>query len=451
MPIRFSRQLALCLTALVIPWSTAGADELAKPSPAETRPEMKRRLEALKERTSRIPLPELSEADRAAGRSSVNNGRLRSIYLPPSWQSFQVPGWGRGGRSQASSSTRPSNPLAALEATPGYGFKTRLFWIVSRANDCQYCLGHQELKLRRVGMSDDEIAALDSRWNLFPPAEQAAMDLTRKLTLTPDKVTADDIATLQKHFPDSEVIDLVYTIARYNAVNRWTSATGIPQDQSFGGDDHPAIDTPTSNEYASVKSNVAPFELPQRPAWEPMDVVNQKFAAIRNRKAVVELPSAEKAQQVLTADTPGVGAPEWFRAIADIPVALDVWRQRQGIVRDGKTDPLLRTKIAWVTARDNRAWYSAAHTRARYLAQGGPEAALASWDALLEASPAPGHAEALRFARKLTVAPQTIVDADIARLRESFSDAEVAEIIDLTANANGFDRYTEALQLRLEI
>jgi len=61
-----------------------------------------------------------------------------------------------------------------------YAFKTRLFWIVSRTNNCQYCLGHQESKLLAAGMGEDQIAALDSEWTLFPAREQAAA-ITDKL------------------------------------------------------------------------------------------------------------------------------------------------------------------------------------------------------------------------------------------------------------------------------
>ena len=67
--------------------------------------------------------------------------------------------------------------------TLDYKFKVALFWIVSRTNNCQYCLGHQESKLLRAGMTEDEIAALDFDWKQFTPAEQAAFALTRKLTL----------------------------------------------------------------------------------------------------------------------------------------------------------------------------------------------------------------------------------------------------------------------------
>lgn len=426
----------------------AVAEEPAPSKPALTRPEMKQRIQALKNRTARLPLPAPTPEEIASGRSLVNNGRLRSIYLPPSWQSFVVPGWGG-----STNRPRPANTTAllnALQASPDYGFKTRLFWIVSRGNDCQYCLGHQELKLRRVGMTDDQIAALDSKWEVFPNAERAALAFTHKLTMTPQDVGEADIAGLKLHFSDKQIIDIAYTVARYNAVNRWTASTGIPQDQSFGGEEHSQLDTPTSAEFAEVPSKVAPDDVQPRPEWEPVDQALAALTAAQSRTALVELPSIDAARKVLAADTPGVTPPVWLQAIADMPVALDAWRQRQAMVRDGKTDSLLRAMIAWVSARENRAWYAAGHAQARFLALGGDQAALASFAALEKSASQPGHAEALRFARKLTSAPHTIVDADVARLKEHFSDYEIAEIIQLTCDANAFDRYTEALRLPLE-
>ncbi len=435
---------ALCTVALFTNgWSAENSGGVAM-----TRPGMKARIQALKDRTSRLPLPPPTAEEIASGRPLVNNGRLRSIYLPASWQNFVVPGWG-----SISNRSRPTSTAAllnSLQASPDYGFKTRLFWIVSRGNDCQYCLGHQELKLRRVGMTDDQLAALDCKWEVFPAAEQAAMRLTKQLTLAPHTVQEVDIAKLKSHYSDKEVIDIIYTVARYNAVNRWTSSTGIPQDQSFGGEEHSQLDTPTSPEFSNVPSKVAPVDLPARAAWEPMDEVQRTLESARSRPPVVELPSMETAQKVLAADTPGVTPPNWLRAIADLPVALDAWRQRQAMVRDGKTDAKLRAMIAWVSARENRAWYAAGHARTRFLGLGGDEAALVSLAALEQSATQPGYAEALRFARKLTSAPHTIVDVDVTRLREHFSEYEVAEIIQLICDANAFDRFTEALRLPLE-
>ncbi|WP_397568850.1 carboxymuconolactone decarboxylase family protein [Schlesneria sp. T3-172] len=433
----------LCLLIPIASTSMALADSDLAP----TRPEMKKRIQALKERTSRLPLPPPTEQEIASGRPLVNNGRLRALYLPPAWQSFLVPGWG------SSSATRPSGGTAALlkrmEADPSYGFKTRLFWIVSRANDCQYCLGHQELKLKRVGMTDDQVASLDARWDLFPAREQAAMKATRKLTLTPHLFTQQDLAELKQQFPDPEVIDIIYTVSRYNAVNRWTASTGIPQDQSFGGEEHSELDTPTSPEFSNLPSKVIPTELKPRPEWESRDDVEAAIKKAHGRKPGVELPKMENAKKVLARLSPGVTPPVWFQALSDLSVALDAWGQKQAMAREGKTSPELRILIAWVTSRENRAWYAAEHARARYLASCGDEGVLYSFKQL-EGAASPANAEALRFARKLTTLPQTIVDEDISRLKEHFNDYEVAEIIQTTCDANAFDRFTEALWLPLE-
>ncbi len=421
----------------------------AETGPASTRPEMKQRIEALKLRTSRLPLPAPTEQEIASGRSLVNNGRLRSIYLPSSWQSFVISGWGGGSSRRPAGGTAAT--LKALEADPSYGFKTRLFWIVSRANDCQYCLGHQELKLKRVGMTDDQIASLDCRWDSFPPNEQAAMKATRKLTLTPQQFSEKDVADLKQHFSDAEIIDIIYTVSRYNAVNRWTSSTGIPQDQSFGGTEHSELNTPTSTEFASVPSKVIPLDSKPRQEWENREQFEAALQAARMRSPAVGIPSVEVARNILAKDCPGVIPPVWFQAIANLSVALDAWGQRQALAREGKTPPELRILIAWISARENRAWYAAGHARVRYRASGGDETVLYSFADLENAATTPGHAEALRFACKLTSAPQTIVDEDITRLKQHFTDFEVAEIIQLTCDANAFDRFTESLRLPLEI
>lgn len=423
----------------------------AADGPAATRPEMKKAIEALKGRTARLSLPAPTEQEIASGRPLVNNGRLRSLYLPPSWQSFLITGWGGSSarRPMTSPPTNTASLLKSLEATPGYGFKTRLFWVVSRANDCQYCLGHQELKLKRIGMTDDQIAALDGLWERFPVNEQAALKITRKLTLSPHMVNEQDIAELRPHFSDAEIIDILYTVSRYNAVNRWTASTGIPQDKSFGGEDHGTLDTPTSAEFNQLPSAVIPGKLAPRPDWEPRTEVEAKLKSATSRESLVKLPALDDARKSLTIVCPGVNPPSWFQAISNLSIAHDAWVQRQAMTRDGKTPPDLRILIAWVTARENRAWYSMGHARARHLAAGGDESLLFSF-ADLEKSVAPANAEALRFARKLTSAPHTIVDADISKLKGTFDDYEVAEIIQLICDANAFDRFTESLRLPLE-
>jgi hypothetical protein len=88
---------------------------------------MKTALEELKRRQPRLPLPPPSPEEIAAGRFSVNNGRMRALYLPEEWSSF---------RSRSSSGASPAGQRGFSDnsGTVDGTFKVWLFWIVSRAN-----------------------------------------------------------------------------------------------------------------------------------------------------------------------------------------------------------------------------------------------------------------------------------------------------------------------------
>jgi alkylhydroperoxidase family enzyme len=436
----------------------AGQAPAGDPAPPlmKTRPEMKSQIEALKNREARIALPSLTPEEIAAGKRSANNGRLRSIYLPESWLASrgaqqQPSGPGATNNPPAPASTGVPQSLGDRSSGPEYAFRKRLFWIVSRTNDCQYCLGHQELALRR-SMSDDEIAALDCNWSIFPAEEQAAMQFARKLTLTPHLMDAADVSSLQKHFSDERIFDIVQTLAGNNSTNRWTDSTGIPQDRSNNPAEPRQLDTPTSTASSQLQTKVAPVDYVPRPAWEPRSEVEQAMAACRDRASALKLPDVEVAQRILAAETPGVVPPNWFRAASYFPTsALRLWKHRQALVRDGRLDPRLKALIAWVCAREDRAWYAAAHARARLNSMEiGDDLLFSIGDEQKEAAFSEVERQVFAFARKLTSAPHTIVDSDVATLRKSFSDHEVAEIIFLTCDANSFDRLTEALRLPLE-
>lgn len=433
----------------VLAFSASGFAAESEQALTKTRPEMKRRIEALKLREARIPLPALTQEEIAAGKRSVNNGRLRSLYLPESWLSNRNATPNAAGGRQIDSQ-RQSAAFNQMQSAPDYPFKTRLFWIVSRTNDCQYCLGHQELKLRRAGMTDDQIASLDCKWSAFPENEQAAIRFTRKLTLTPHLINDADVQALKKHYSDEQIIDILQSVCGNNSTNRWTASTGIPQDRSFGNDEPSQLDTATSPEFSTVETQVAPLDYKPRPSWESRTEVEAAIAGCLSRTPVVKLPAMDAARQAIAADTPGTTPPVWVQAMSYAPqTALRNWKHRQAIVRDGKLNANLKAEIAWVCARENRAWYSAAHARLRLNALGVNDDtifAIGFQDETFK----PAELATFAFARKLTSAPHTIVDEDVANLRNHYSDQEVAEIIYLVCESNSFDRFTETLRLPLE-
>jgi hypothetical protein len=118
--------ITIALAIVIASAGIARADESsAVPLPVPlTRPEMKQYLEDLKHRRPRIPLPELTAEEKVepGEREHGYEGRLRALYLPA--------GEGLGGFG-FSREPDPNMPLA-------YAFKTQLFWIVSRANNCHY-------------------------------------------------------------------------------------------------------------------------------------------------------------------------------------------------------------------------------------------------------------------------------------------------------------------------
>jgi alkylhydroperoxidase family enzyme len=413
-----------------------------KPVPA-TRPEMKAALEALKSRTPRLPLP---QSDAAGG---VNNGRMRAAYLPESWGS----GGGRGNWSANRQGSRDGRDRSARfgqnpDSAFDYAFTTSLFWIVSRGNNCHYCLGHQELKLRGAGLDEDTIASLDSDWSRFDSRHQAALAYARKLTLEPQLIGDGDIAALKPLFSDAEIIEMTYSIARFNSTNRWTDGMGIPQDSRFGEEDS-RLDTPTSEDFQSTVSVAAPTTRASRPGLPSFQEVAEALAACREREARVALPGEDEARKALTSIKDR--APfNWERAMTGVPGtgAMQV-NTLNTIMNDEHLPVRLKAELALISAVFNRAWYAVGHAAHRLRILGVPtEDMFALFDS--DAPPSNKSAAAYQLAAKLTVNPHLITDADIARVREQFSDRETAQIVHVICMANMFDRFTEALGLPLE-
>ena len=449
---RYLWMIWLMMSGLCVPRAQAAEPDRTPKIVPQTRPEMKTLLERLKQRTPRLPLPELvPETGTGDLRSTVNNGRMRNLYLPTEWQSTSSTNRNRTApNAQGNTASRtPSYANNEPGMTLDYAFKTRLFWLVSRLNNCQYCLGHQEHKLHTAGMDDDSIAALDSDWSVFPPAEQAAFEFTRRLTSFPHEFADADINALRPHFNETQIVELVQTVAGYNSTNRWTDSLGIPQDNGFG-DRKVELDTPTSEKYQKRPSIVFPKAEKPRGEWEPREAVLAAFEVARNREPRVNLLSDAAAREALklSNDAP---LPTWQQAQAYFPQSA----QRQGehrkaVAEFGRISPRTKARIMWTVARENRAWYSAQLARATCHKLGLTDDELLT-PAEMSGAISAGDQAVIAFARKLTSKPRQITDADMFDLLKHFSAAETAEVVYVVCLSNSFDRFTEALGLKIEI
>jgi alkylhydroperoxidase family enzyme len=399
-----------------------------KPIP-QNREEMKKLLHDLKARKSRLPLPKVEPAvagNTNGGRPVVNNGLARRTYLPASWFAADF----------------GNDPAMTLT----YVFKTQCFWVVSRGNNCHYCLGHQEHKLHDSGLSDKQIAWLDYDWSQLDPMVRKGATLAKAMTLSPHQISNRDIEQLRPELTDPQIIELVYTIAMFNSVNRWTDALGLPQDAIMR---EKPIDflTPVDAEFQGKAGGLAATDLQAADRSLPSFQDTLKLMTeSENRKPRVELPTEEAARKMLGITDAAVPIANWERALATFPeVGKRQWDALQAMKSDGHVSEKLKAIIAWTSARHNISGTTLklAYGRLEKLGLAASDIEQLDRHAGLDSK----EKLVARFAAKLTEHPQRISDADIEELRGEFTDQQVAEIVYLIGAANMLDRFTETLSL----
>ncbi len=391
----------------------------------QNRADIKVALEQLKHRKPRLPLPLTKSADETS--PSVNNARARAFFLPAEWFGGERPPQG-------------SNAIELVD----YELKTKCFWIVSRGNNCHYCLGHQEHKLVQVGLSDDDIAMLDHDWDSLDSRTRKAVTLARKMTLEPHLFNDADVEQLKPDFDDAEIIELVYTIARFNATNRWTDSLGLPQDNEMRGH---VIDfaSTTADRWKERDSLAKPDqEFTQRETPTILEI-RQGLESSRTRSDRVLLADENKSRKVLELD-PGAQVNDLHLAMAQLnSSAAALISNREVILQHEELSPKLKLQIMYLTALLNRSWFNVADAEMRLELVSFPAS-----DLIDRRNSSFSEAEQIvfDFAEKLTVSPHLISDDDINQLRTHFTDRQTAQIVHVIAMCNSFDRFCEVLGLR---
>ncbi len=480
MKFSFCHRLPLFILVLAhsfLPLRAAEPDKTARPIPV-TRPEMKRMLEDMKSRQPRIPLPELTsdEQQQLGERATDYETRLRFHYLIEGEGSAfgsrpRTPATAEGSAGSSTAATRDLRRNSDENMSLTYEFKTKLFWIVSRTNNCQYCLGHQEQKLSAAGVADETLAALDTDWASFSPAEQAAFSWARKLTWTPHSIRAADIDALRRYYSDLQILEMTMSVAGNNAINRWKEGTGVAQSEHGGrffenstiaaAPGTLPIDsflTPTAPEYQQRPSMVATLDFSAKdltnavvigvpPIDESPDQVRQQLQQMAERHSRLPLRTAAEARAVFhLAATEHV--PAWMRLLANFPnESLRRLNSLHDIqVTDVDLSELDRARVSWVVARQDRAWYAVAHAQQRLQQLGQTDAQIFAIDGDLSQLPEMERA-ILVMAKKLATSPITLNDADVARVIELAGPRRATQLINYVTSRAYFDRVTEAAGL----
>ncbi|MFO0939428.1 MAG: deiodinase family protein [Pirellulales bacterium] len=94
-----------------------------------------------------------------------------------------------------------------------------LFWVQTRALECNYCMGHCEMLLEVAGLNKDQVAnrtrlLADSDWAKFPAVEQRAYAYAQKLTLQPSQLTQADYQSLESDFGTQRAMSIFVWLCR---------------------------------------------------------------------------------------------------------------------------------------------------------------------------------------------------------------------------------------------
>ena len=104
-------------------------------------------------------------------------------------------------------------------------FGQSLFWVVTRAINCPYCMGHCEMTWEVAGLTKADIAERSrilagDDWSSFSPAEQNALAFARKLTNPPGTISRDDIDRIKHDFGADRALILVMHASRFHYMTR---------------------------------------------------------------------------------------------------------------------------------------------------------------------------------------------------------------------------------------
>ena len=125
------------------------------------------------------------------------------------------------------------NQAVLYEGTVDEELKMLVSLIASQVAGCRYCQAHMANLSKIYQASEEKISQV---WNyeesdLFTAAEKAALRLAYYGAMSPSQSSQEHFDELNKHYDESEIVEIVATISLFGFLNRWndTLATEIEQ------------------------------------------------------------------------------------------------------------------------------------------------------------------------------------------------------------------------------
>ena len=346
-------------------------------------------------------------------------------------------------------------------------------WVAAHADRCAYAEAYAAADALRAGVDDAKIAALSREgYPGWSDAERAALDFARKMTLDSDSVTDAEFARLVKDFGDRRVASMVLLMAYSNFQDRILICLGAevepggplpPVDVAF---DPSALTIRTTPPPASGQRSPLPKPagndlITDDPEWTAAtyDTLQDRLEAQRRKPTRLRIPEWDEFASGLPAGLfRGSSDIIWYRIVfgyaPELAVPFEYFMRTAGSESVGKYDRIFGQGLFWVTTKAVKCPYCMGHCEMNWEVAGLSRGEIAERSRLLAgddwSSFPPAEQRAFAFARKLTRAPGSISDEDIAALKRDFGP-DRAVIVALNAcRYHYMVRISNGFQLKLE-
>ena len=100
--------------------------------------------------------------------------------------------------------------------------------VVSRLNECEYCVAHHTPRLIAHGLSEETAdRILESNCPGFDEVDLLVRDFAIQVTQKPGRIPEKVFDSLRQHFSDEQIVELVLRIALCGFFNRFNDALKI--------------------------------------------------------------------------------------------------------------------------------------------------------------------------------------------------------------------------------
>jgi alkylhydroperoxidase family enzyme len=349
--------------------------------------------------------------------------------------------------------------------------RAKMRWVGAHANRCAYAESSAAFDARLAGLSADELEAM-RRGDTFrnSPAEQAALEFARKMTIDSAAVTDEEFAALVKEYGERRTAAMVLLMAYASFQDRLLLCLGSPLD---AGGPNPPLEV----RFARGAFLSRPAELLASPMFpldpspdKPRVAVDPEWASLtyeqlqtrlesqRQRSPRLRIPSWEEIQRVLP---PGLMRPNqvaWNLVhvgyTPELAVPWEILMRANVPETNANLDRIFCVNLYWVTARAVNSPYGMGHTEMLWELGGLPRSQIAGVCRVLAgndwSSFPPAEQRALDFARKVTKAPWSVSAEDLEGLKHDFGPERAAAIIWWECRANYMTRIANGFQISRE-